>query len=192
MSTRPLGDLYGAIGSPVRLTRTVVLGKQKDLVQRILYVLTYFVRCSELQENQLMWSGGPARGEQVLHGSSITTALERGEVEESEYVVVTVRSEPALLPPTLPATTAEGLPGLPVDADPRDLCPHLDGGGGGAPEKSLTAHGARRPQGAPCGEEGSKESPRGSPARLPSGAAVGTALKMSPPAIGAEPGGELP
>ena len=192
MSTRPLGDLYGAIGSPVRLTRTVVLGKQKDLVQRILYVLTYFVRCSELQENQLMWSGGPARGEQVLHGSSITTALERGEVEESEYVVVTVRSEPALLPPTLPATTAEGLPGLPVDADPRDLCPHLDGGGGGAPEKSLTAHGARRPQGAPCGEEGSKESPRGSPARLPSGAAMGTALKMSPPAIGAEPGGELP
>ena len=43
MSTWPLGDLYGAIGSPVRLTRTVVLGKQKDLVQRILYVLTYFV-----------------------------------------------------------------------------------------------------------------------------------------------------
>ena len=79
---------------------------QKDLVQRILYVLTYFVRCSELQENQLMWSGGPAQGEQILHGSSITTALERGEVEESEYVVVTVRSEPALLPPTLPVTTA--------------------------------------------------------------------------------------
>ena len=64
----------------MRLTRTVVLGKQKDLVQRILYVLTYFVRCSELQENQLMWSGGPAQGEQILHGSSITTALERGEV----------------------------------------------------------------------------------------------------------------
>ncbi|XP_043758241.1 folliculin-interacting protein 2 isoform X7 [Cervus elaphus] len=187
-----LGDLYGAIGSPVRLTRTVVLGKQKDLVQRILYVLTYFVRCSELQENQLMWSGGPAQGEQILHGSSITTALERGEVEESEYVVVTVRSEPALLPPTLPVTTAEGLAGVPVDADPRDLCPQLDGEGGGALEKSLAAHGARRPQGASCGEEESKESPRGSSARLPSGAGVGTGLKMSPPAIGAEPGGEVP
>lgn len=192
MSTWPLGDLYGAIGSPVRLTRTVVLGKQKDLVQRILYVLTYFVRCSELQENQLMWSGGPAQGEQILHGSSITTALERGEVEESEYVVVTVRSEPALLPPTLPVTTAEGLAGVPVDADPRDLCPQLDGEGGGALEKSLAAHGARRPQGASCGEEESKESPRGGSARLPSGAGVGTGLKMSPPAIGAEPGGEVP
>ncbi|XP_070331026.1 folliculin-interacting protein 2 isoform X6 [Odocoileus virginianus] len=187
-----LGDLYGAIGSPVRLTRTVVLGKQKDLVQRILYVLTYFVRCSELQENQLLWSGGPARGEQMLHGSSITTALERGEVEESEYVVVTVRSEPALLPPTLPVTTAEGSAGVPVDADPRDLCPPLDGEGGGALEKSLTAHGAWRPQGASCGEEESKEFPRGGSARLPSGAGVGTGLKMSPPAIGAEPGGEVP
>ncbi|XP_065759915.1 folliculin-interacting protein 2 isoform X4 [Muntiacus reevesi] len=187
-----LGDLYGAIGSPVRLARTVVLGKQKDLVQRILYVLTYFVRCSELQENQLMWSGGPAQGEQMLHGSSITTALERGEVEESEYVVVTVRSEPALLPPTLPVTTAEGLAGVPVDADPRDLCPQLDGEGGGALEKSLAAHGAWRPQGASCGEEESKESPRGSSARLPSGAGVGTGLKMSPPAVGVEPGGEVP
>uniref|UniRef100_A0A4W2CWW5 Folliculin interacting protein 2 n=1 Tax=Bos indicus x Bos taurus TaxID=30522 RepID=A0A4W2CWW5_BOBOX len=187
-----LGDLYGAIGSPVRLTRTVVLGKQKDLVQRILYVLTYFVRCSELQENQLMWSGGPAQGEQILHGSSITTALERGEVEESEYVVVTVRSEPALLPPTLPVTTAEGLAGVPVDADPRDLCPQLDGEGGGALEKSLTAHGAWRPQGVSCGEEESKEPPRGGSARLPSGAGVGAGLKMSPPAIGAEPGGEMP
>ncbi|XP_024424825.2 folliculin-interacting protein 2 isoform X3 [Desmodus rotundus] len=128
-----LGDLYGAIGSPVRLTRTVVVGKQKDLVQRILYVLTYFLRCSELQENQLTWSGNPGEGEQVLNGSNITTALERGEVEESEYVVVTVRSEPALLPPVLPLSKAagrspgpEGLAGTPEDNDIKDLCPKAD------------------------------------------------------------------
>ncbi|XP_075807128.1 folliculin-interacting protein 2 isoform X3 [Microtus pennsylvanicus] len=97
-----LGDLYGAIGSPVRLTRTVVIGKQKDLVQRILYVLTYFLRCSELQENQLTWNGTPSEDDQVINGSKIVTALEKGEVEESEYVVVTVRDEPALVPPVLP------------------------------------------------------------------------------------------
>ncbi|XP_029412592.1 folliculin-interacting protein 2 isoform X2 [Nannospalax galili] len=102
-----LGDLYGAIGSPVRLTRTVVVGKQKDLVQRILYVLTYFLRCSELQENQLTWSGNHSEGDQVINGSKIVTALEKGEVEESEYVVVTVRNEPALVPPLLPAATAQ-------------------------------------------------------------------------------------
>ncbi|XP_010293546.1 PREDICTED: folliculin-interacting protein 2 [Phaethon lepturus] len=97
-----LGDLYGAIGSPVRLTRTVIIGKRKELVQRLLYVLTYFIRCSELQENQLTWSEKAGDGEQVLNGSKITTALEKGEVEESDYVVVTVKNEPALLPPILP------------------------------------------------------------------------------------------
>ncbi|NWU69719.1 FNIP2 protein, partial [Pterocles burchelli] len=97
-----LGDLYGAIGSPVRLTRTVIVGKHKELVQRLLYVLTYFIRCSELQENQLSWSEKTGEGEQVLNGSKITTALEKGEVEESDYVVVTVKNEPALVPPILP------------------------------------------------------------------------------------------
>ncbi|XP_069711939.1 folliculin-interacting protein 2 isoform X3 [Phaenicophaeus curvirostris] len=97
-----LGDLYGAIGSPVRLTRTVIVGKHKELVQRLLYVLTYFIRCSELQENHLMWSEKAGEGEQVLNGSKITTALEKGEVEESDYVVVTVKNEPALVPPILP------------------------------------------------------------------------------------------
>ncbi|NWU97437.1 FNIP2 protein, partial [Upupa epops] len=97
-----LGDLYGAIGSPVRMTRTVIVGKRKELVQRLLYVLTYFIRCSELQENQLTWSEKAEEGEQVLNGSKITTALEKGEVEESDYVVVTVKNEPALVPPILP------------------------------------------------------------------------------------------
>uniref|UniRef100_A0A8C6YRD1 Folliculin interacting protein 2 n=1 Tax=Nothoprocta perdicaria TaxID=30464 RepID=A0A8C6YRD1_NOTPE len=97
-----LGDLYGAIGSPVRLTRTVIVGKRKELVQRLLYVLTYFIRCSELQENQLTWSEKVGEGEQVLNGSTITTVLEKGEVEESDYVVVTVKNEPALVPPILP------------------------------------------------------------------------------------------
>ncbi|XP_054845565.1 folliculin-interacting protein 2 isoform X2 [Eublepharis macularius] len=97
-----LGDLYGAIGSPVRMTRTVVVGKRKDLVQRILYVLTYFLRCSELQDDQLTLKGKDSEGEHALNGCKITTALEKGDVEESDYVVVTVRKEPALVPPLLP------------------------------------------------------------------------------------------
>ncbi|XP_028932394.1 folliculin-interacting protein 2 isoform X1 [Ornithorhynchus anatinus] len=102
-----LGDLYGAIGSPVRVTRTVIVGKHRDLVQRILYVLTYFLRCSELQEHQLTWSGKFGDEEQMLSGSQITTTLEKGEVEESEYVVVTLRNEPALVPPVLPQKSGE-------------------------------------------------------------------------------------
>lgn len=100
-----LGDLYGAIGSPVRMTRTVVVGKRKDLVQRILYVLTYFLRCSELQDDQLTLNGNISEEEQAMNGCKITTALEKGDIEESDYVVVTVRKEPALVPPLLPQKT---------------------------------------------------------------------------------------
>ncbi|XP_007572635.1 folliculin-interacting protein 1 isoform X3 [Poecilia formosa] len=83
-----LGDLYGAIGSPVRLSRTVVVGRRQDLVQRLLYVLTYFIRCSELLETHMLDS---AEDEAiVMPGSLITTSLRKGEVEESDYVLVTV------------------------------------------------------------------------------------------------------
>ncbi|KAM4808976.1 folliculin-interacting protein 2 [Rhinophrynus dorsalis] len=101
-----LGDLYGAIGSPVRMTRTVVVGKRKDLVQRILYVLTYFIRCSELQENHLVRGRVLRDGEQIINGSKMTTSLEKGEVEESEYVIVTVNDETALVQPSLPSSTS--------------------------------------------------------------------------------------
>ncbi|KAF4076934.1 hypothetical protein AMELA_G00202270 [Ameiurus melas] len=87
-----LGDLYGAIGSPVRLSRTVLIGRQKELVQRLLYVLTYFIRCSELLETDALEAGNDEQDEEAfaVPGSVITTSLRRGEVEESEYVLVTV------------------------------------------------------------------------------------------------------
>ncbi|XP_060102568.1 folliculin-interacting protein 2 isoform X2 [Heteronotia binoei] len=105
-----LGDLYGAIGSPVRMTRTVVVGKHKDLIQRILYVLTYFLRCSELQDDQLTLNGNICEEEQSVNGCKITTALEKGDIEESDYVVVTVKKEPALMPPLLPQKTTSHSP----------------------------------------------------------------------------------
>ncbi|KAJ8347966.1 hypothetical protein SKAU_G00265550 [Synaphobranchus kaupii] len=83
-----LGDLYGAISSPLRLCRTVVVGRRQELVQRLLYVLTYFIRCSELLETHMLES---AEDEAiVMPGSLITTSLRRGEVEESDYVLVTM------------------------------------------------------------------------------------------------------
>ncbi|EPY81673.1 hypothetical protein CB1_000719023 [Camelus ferus] len=90
------GDLYGAIGSPVRLARTVVVGKRQDMVQRLLYFLTYFIRCSELQETHLLESGEDEAI--VMPGTVITTTLEKGEIEESEYVLITMhRNKSSLL-----------------------------------------------------------------------------------------------
>ncbi|XP_067422628.1 folliculin-interacting protein 1 isoform X2 [Emydura macquarii macquarii] len=92
-----LGDLYGAIGSPVRLAKTVVVGKRQDLVQRLLYFLTYFIRCSELQETHLLENGEDEAI--VMPGTVITTTLEKGEVEESEYVLITIhKNRGSLLP----------------------------------------------------------------------------------------------
>ncbi|KFV03943.1 Folliculin-interacting protein 1, partial [Pterocles gutturalis] len=93
-----LGDLYGAIGSPVRLAKTVVVGKRHDLVQRLLYFLTYFIRCSELQETHLLENGEDEAI--VMPGTVITTTLEKGEVEESEYVLVTMHKNRGSLPLT--------------------------------------------------------------------------------------------
>ncbi|XP_026552252.1 folliculin-interacting protein 1 isoform X1 [Pseudonaja textilis] len=90
-----LGDLYGAIGSPVRLSKTVVVGKRQDLVQRLLYFLTYFIRCSELQETHLLENGEDEAI--VMPGTVITTTLAKGEVEESEYVLVTMHKNRSTL-----------------------------------------------------------------------------------------------
>ncbi|GFO02076.1 folliculin-interacting protein 1 [Plakobranchus ocellatus] len=46
-----LGDLVGAIGQPRKISRTVVVGKKADIVKKLLYVLSYFIRCSEVHEN---------------------------------------------------------------------------------------------------------------------------------------------
>ncbi|XP_048464161.1 folliculin-interacting protein 2-like [Rhincodon typus] len=103
-----LGDLYGAIGSPVRLARTVVVGKRKELVERLLFVLSYFIRCSDLQENQLMCKGKLSEGENIQAGTKISTALEKGEVEESEYVVVTVHKDDPIVVTPLQSSTNVG------------------------------------------------------------------------------------
>jgi hypothetical protein len=41
-----LSDLHGAVNSPMKLVRTVIIGKDKDIVEKLLFVLSYFIRCS--------------------------------------------------------------------------------------------------------------------------------------------------
>ncbi|XP_030385296.1 folliculin-interacting protein 2 isoform X2 [Scaptodrosophila lebanonensis] len=44
-----LGDLYGAIGIHPKLARTVIYGTEKLWVEKLLNVLTYFIRCGEVR-----------------------------------------------------------------------------------------------------------------------------------------------
>ena len=43
-------DLCGAVSDPLTICRTVVVGKSASLVCRLLYLLSYFIRCSEIEE----------------------------------------------------------------------------------------------------------------------------------------------
>lgn len=43
--------MYGAIGFPLRVARTVVVGKDSKLVAQVLDVLSYFIRCTEVFEH---------------------------------------------------------------------------------------------------------------------------------------------
>lgn len=46
-----LGDLYGAVGFPLRVTKTVVIGKDSKMVEQIVNALSYFIRCTEVVEH---------------------------------------------------------------------------------------------------------------------------------------------
>lgn len=44
-----LSDLYGSVGCPSRLAKTIICGANTLTINKVLNVLTYFVRCSEIQ-----------------------------------------------------------------------------------------------------------------------------------------------
>ncbi|RIB06196.1 folliculin-interacting protein middle domain-containing protein [Gigaspora rosea] len=45
-----LGDLYGTIGTPSVMSRTIIVGTDENTVRRILFILSYFIRCNEIFE----------------------------------------------------------------------------------------------------------------------------------------------
>ncbi|CAG8715267.1 557_t:CDS:10 [Cetraspora pellucida] len=45
-----LGDLYGVMGTPSIMSRTIISGTDENTVCRILFVLSYFIRCNEIFE----------------------------------------------------------------------------------------------------------------------------------------------
>lgn len=49
-----LSDLYGAVGHPTKMSRTIICGSNKnDIIDRILNILTYFIRCTAVEKNCL-------------------------------------------------------------------------------------------------------------------------------------------
>lgn len=67
-----LGDLYGALGSPCKMAKTVIVGNNADLVRQIMYCLTYFIRCCEVYENAESRLSPPPR-HHVMSSSSTSS-----------------------------------------------------------------------------------------------------------------------
>jgi hypothetical protein len=47
-----LGDLLGALGHPLRVARTIVTGQRAELLDKLVRVLSYFVRCGSVKQLQ--------------------------------------------------------------------------------------------------------------------------------------------
>lgn len=48
LSSRLYSDLYGNIGTSSRISRTIVVGSSSSFVRRLLYILSYLIRCNEV------------------------------------------------------------------------------------------------------------------------------------------------
>lgn len=48
-----LSDLQGALGYPPKIAKTVVIGRSEILVQKLLSILSYFIRCGQVSELDL-------------------------------------------------------------------------------------------------------------------------------------------
>lgn len=48
-----LGDLYGAITCPIKLSKTIICGNDANVrtIEKLLNIMTYFIRCSEIKRN---------------------------------------------------------------------------------------------------------------------------------------------
>lgn len=48
-----LGDLYGAITCPIKLSKTIICGSDANvkIIDKLLNIMTYFIRCSEIKRN---------------------------------------------------------------------------------------------------------------------------------------------
>ncbi|XP_059473581.1 folliculin-interacting protein 2 [Neocloeon triangulifer] len=45
------GDLKGALGHPLRVARTIVTGSESDVLNRLVRMLSYFIRCGSVSKN---------------------------------------------------------------------------------------------------------------------------------------------
>uniref|UniRef100_A0A182NMI0 UDENN FNIP1/2-type domain-containing protein n=1 Tax=Anopheles dirus TaxID=7168 RepID=A0A182NMI0_9DIPT len=114
-----LGDLYGAVGYPTKLSKTIICGSSQlsNMLDKILNVLSYFIRCSEIKRTVYVESFDEANVRTAFISQRANVAsmqqVDRCEVEELPKKAVGVRSaglvEPAAQQQPLPRSASSGM-----------------------------------------------------------------------------------
>ena len=122
--------MYGSISSPLHLARTIIIGKNATLVCDLLHLLTYFIRCSDIKENNvrierekdsLYRFSGSSWGESVLSQTpgtpdSVQSWIEKASLVEDDKVFTEAKvAEHSKNPIITPRTFIEDFKNSPVD-----------------------------------------------------------------------------
>ena len=64
-------ELHGILGCPARNVKTLVITETEELARKVVFVLSYFIRCSQILERKLEFreSSGPTRKYRVRKGN---------------------------------------------------------------------------------------------------------------------------
>ena len=85
-------DLHGMVGCPVRAAKTLILTEDEELARKIVFVLSYFIRCSQIFERKLKF-------EDNSKINSIKYTLDRKTLKKKvEEPVVEIEAKPPSLP----------------------------------------------------------------------------------------------
>ncbi|XP_071034543.1 folliculin-interacting protein 2 isoform X2 [Parasteatoda tepidariorum] len=74
-----LSDLYGGLGIPPKLTKTIVKGQKKEVILRFLRILSYFIRCSDICQQEYDKSDDLTEDRETL-GAKCLEELERSPI----------------------------------------------------------------------------------------------------------------
>lgn len=134
-----LGDLYGAIGFPLKISRTVIVGRRAEIVKKMLYVMSYFIRCSDILETADMGTLETClKGSPLLESPSPREKSSASETTPVNPNTLTWNLHEHTNPSTsLPSFLPMGVESLMSDssrkssdnssmADPQDKCANLD------------------------------------------------------------------
>ena len=102
-----LGDLYGAVGYPTKLSKTIICGSSQlsNTLDKILNVLSYFIRCCEIKRTVYVESFDEANVRSAFiaqRANAAAAASMPAEGMKDLKVPVAERSAGMLQPPTAP------------------------------------------------------------------------------------------